>query len=446
MIKERYIKFWTLALLQVVLVGNLQTLPANATYGAALPFLYFFAVCGFFIPCALMTKRLAIQYPVTGGAYIWCEKAFGPKVGFFTANLLWISNLLWYPSIFALISANFAYLFKPELASNPYYIIGASLIFFWAITLLNCVGISISTLLSTICSVIGIILPMTLIIFCAFYWWFTQQPTSIEFDRASMIPDLQHFDQWSYLIAIVDSLFGLEIVAVHAGNVENPEKNFPRSLAISSVLLIILLLGAEISIATIVPKEELSVLTGLLDALQSFFASTPFKYLFIPFLLIVLIGNIGSTMAWMLGSTRSMFVASQHNHAIKYFQKTNSAEAPVGVLIAEGFIFTLACGAFLLFPKVNDTFWLLLVLASTISLIYYIILFSSSLKLLSFQFSAILGAMTCMLALFFGFIPPDTLSLDEKFLYRSILSGGLVLALTLPIVILLFSRFKKMDE
>ena len=49
----------SLALLQIAIVGNLQILPANASYGLLLPILYLIGIVGFFIPCLLMVAELA---------------------------------------------------------------------------------------------------------------------------------------------------------------------------------------------------------------------------------------------------------------------------------------------------------------------------------------------------------------------------------------------------
>jgi glutamate:GABA antiporter len=143
--QQKFLKIWSIALLQIVIVGNLQILPANASYGSSLPFLYLFAVIGFFLPCVLMVAELATTRPQTGGAYIWCEQAFGPKIGFFTVCILWISNLLWYPSIFSLIAANFAYLFDVSLAQNKMFVVGFGAILFWLFTGLNCIGVKFSS-------------------------------------------------------------------------------------------------------------------------------------------------------------------------------------------------------------------------------------------------------------------------------------------------------------
>lgn len=183
--QQKFLKIWSLALLQIVIVGNLQILPANASYGSYLPFLYLFAVIGFFLPCTLMVAELATTRPQTGGAYIWCEQAFGPKVGFFTVCILWISNLLWYPSIFSLIAANSAYLFDVSLAQNKMFVVGFGVILFWLFTGLNCIGVKFSSRTSIMCSVMGIIIPMMLIIVGGIIWWASGKPLAISFSKAA---------------------------------------------------------------------------------------------------------------------------------------------------------------------------------------------------------------------------------------------------------------------
>ena len=96
------------AMINIVIVGNLQMMTANALYGYELFFFYLLGTLTFFIPCMLLVTKLSISHPITGGAYVWVEKAFGKRAGFFTAALLWLSNLIWYPTIFTLIATFFA--------------------------------------------------------------------------------------------------------------------------------------------------------------------------------------------------------------------------------------------------------------------------------------------------------------------------------------------------
>ena len=460
-IKTKFLKTSSLALLQIVIVGNLQVLPANAIYGAALPFLYFLAIIGFFIPCSLMVAELATTRPQTGGSYIWCEQAFGSKMGFFTVCILWISNLLWYPTIFSLIAANFAYLFDVSLAQNKFFIVSFGLIFFWIFTALNCVGVKFSSKTSVVCSVLGVIIPMLLIIAGGIAWCVSGKPLAVSFNHATVLPDLFHISNPGLLIAIVISLFGIEVTAVHAGNVVNPRRDYPISLLISGVAVIALLLFSELAIAVIIPAKQLSVITGLLDALTIVFQEMHLSKYINLILLLVLLGNMGSVAAWMLGSTRGMYVACQKNHVAKFFQKVNRYEAPVGVLIAEAMIFTLVSLIFLMMPRVTDSFWLLMDLASQITLVYYIILFVSAIRLRHKPILAPgfmipggnrvqglimgLGILVSLLALGVGFLAPDDLAAADRRIFHWVSWIGLGIAFLLPLVILKAKRVSNTD-
>jgi glutamate:GABA antiporter len=451
-LQKKFIKLGSLAFLQIVIVGNLQALPANAVYGSSLPFLYLIAILGFFLPCVLVVAELATTRPQTGGAYIWCEQAFGQKVGFFTVCILWVSNLLWYPSIFSLIAANVAYLFDPSLAQDKIFVVCFSVILFWLLTGLNCLSVKFSSLSSVVCAVIGIIFPMIIVIIAGIVWLLAGKTRAISLSGAAFLPDISHFNNVGLLIAVVISLFGIELTAVHAGNVFKPSRNYLFSLLISSVTVIILLLFSEMAIAIIIPSEKLSVVTGLLDALMIFFHEIHTPYFVMPVLLLVLFGNIGSVAAWMLGSTRGMYVACQKNNVTKFLQKINRYESPIGVLIFEAIIFTLVSSIFLIFPHITDSFWLMLTLASQVTLIYYIIIFIAGIRLryipslsegfvipggmLVLWLIMLTGVATSFLALIVGFIPPENLANDNIMIFHIIMATGLTVTLGLPFLLL----------
>ena len=454
--QKKFLNIGALALLQIVILGNMQIVPANAVYGLSLPFLFSLAILCFYVPCVLMVAELATTHPQTGGAYIWCEKAFGAKVGFCAVTLLWIANLLWYPSIFSLVASNFAYLFNPELAQNKTFVMIFSLVLFWSFTLLNCTGIRMSSTISMWCSVFGIIMPMLLIIICGLFWWLSGKPLAISTQNTPLVPDLLHLNNLGYLISIIMTMFGIELTAVHAGNVVNPKRDYPISLLISSIATLGLLFLSALAIAAIIPSDKLSIVTGLLDSLTIFFHQAGLDKVAIFILFLIFIGNIGSVAAWMLGSTRGIYVAAQHNHVASFLQKINKYESPVGVLIFEAIIFTLASGVFLLFSQVTNTFWLLLDLASQVTLIYYIILFISAIRLRYLPTEAPgfqipggkiiiwalmgLGACTSLLSLCIGFIPPANLNSHEIFLFHLVMSIGLIISICLPFVFFLFKE------
>lgn len=454
--QQKFLNILSLTLLQIVIVGNLQVLPTTAAYGAALPMLYLCAVIGFFLPCILMVAELATTHPQTGGAYIWCEQAFGAKIGFITVSILWIANLLWYPSIFLLIAANFAYLFDISLAQNKTFIISFGILLFWLFTGLNCIGVKFSSRTSIIFSIIGVIIPLLLVIVGGCFWLLSGKPSAVPLDKPAFLVDVAHFKNVGFLIAIVISLFGIELTAVHAGNVKNPRRSYPLSLLISSITVLVLLILSALAIGIIIPVENLNPITGLLDALIQVLHNMYLPMLIFPILMLVFLGNIGSIAAWMLGSTRGMYVACQNNHVAPFLQKVNRHEAPVGVLLFEAIIFTIFGSVFLFFPRVTDSFWLMLDLASQVTLIYYIILFCSAIRLRykpaltkgfiipggNLVMWIVMGAgiLTSFVALCTGFIPPDDLGKSEVFMFHVVMVAGLLTALGLPIMILICKK------
>ena len=302
----------------------------------------------------------------------------------------------------------------------------------------------------------GIILPMVLIIAGGIRWWMLGNPLAISLNKTAFLPDLSQIHNVGLLIAIVISLFGIELTAVHAGNVVNPKRVYPVSLLISSITVLALLLLSELSIAAIIPANKLSVVTGLLDAIVVLFQEMHLPQIITLVLLLVLAGNIGSIAAWMLGSTRGMYVACQKNHVAKFLQKVNRHEAPIGVLIFEAIIFTLLSMVFLLFPRVTDSFWLLLDLASQVTLIYYVILFIAAIRLrylpvladgfvipggnLILWIIMLIGAFTSFMALCTGFIPPVNLDKSGIFIFHLIMCIGLGITMLLPALILIFKN------
>lgn len=117
-----------------------------------------------------MAAELATAFPNTGGIYVWVREAFGKRAAFITIWLQWIYNVVWYPTILAFIAATLSYLFAPELGNNKFYLLSTVLVLFWLFTTLNCFGMKISSIMSTVGATLGTIFPMLFIIVLAVFW------------------------------------------------------------------------------------------------------------------------------------------------------------------------------------------------------------------------------------------------------------------------------------
>nr|WP_277813363.1 amino acid permease [Cellulosimicrobium sp. MM] len=84
-----------LAMLTVVVVASLRSLPAMASYGLGSVTLFIVPAILFLVPTALVAAELATGWK--GGVFTWVREAFGERAGFVAIWLQWIQNVVWYP-------------------------------------------------------------------------------------------------------------------------------------------------------------------------------------------------------------------------------------------------------------------------------------------------------------------------------------------------------------
>src|SRR3990167_5004481 len=213
---------FSLVMINVIAIDNLRSLTAGAEYGLALVFFYALAILLFFLPSVLITAELATAWPTTGGAYIWVREAFGPRFGFLAIWLQWIYNVVWYPTIFSFVAGILAYSIYPPLVDNKLFMFSVTLGTFWGITLLNCLGLKISNIISIVGAIVGTMFPMILIGSLGMLWLYLDRPSQISFSISNLIPNFSNLNNLAFLTNVLFGLMGIEMSAVHAGDVRNP--------------------------------------------------------------------------------------------------------------------------------------------------------------------------------------------------------------------------------
>ncbi len=135
-------------------------------------------------------------------------------------------------------------------------------------------------------------------------------PLAIHFSSHSFFPSLNNFNNLAFLTTIIFGLMGLEMSAVHAGDVSNSQQDFPRALFWSENLILISLILGSLAIALIVPVNQLSILSGLTEAYVAFFNSYHLLF-FIPIIIsLIIIGSLCSISTWVIGPTRGLLIAT----------------------------------------------------------------------------------------------------------------------------------------
>ena len=442
--------FFRLVMINVIAVDSIRTLTFSAVYGFSLVFFYLLMGLLFFIPTALVSAELGTGWPTRGGIYVWVREAFGKKWSLVVIWLNWIYNLIWYPTIMALIAGIFAYLFNPELANSKLYMCCSVLVLFWAATLINCFGMNLSSALSTAGALIGTILPMVLIAALGAAWVIQGKPMEIQFTWGQFFPKETQAENLAFLTNVLFGLLGLEMAATHAAEMRNPTRDYPRSLLVSAIIILLTIVLASLAIAIVVPQHELSLATGIMQAFAIFFEAYHLSWLLPLIAICIILGGLSGVGAWIIGPTKGLLVASTDGTLPKFFSKTNQYGVPTRILLTQAILVSLLSLLFILMPTVNNSYWILSVITAQLSLLVYIALFASAIKLRyykpdvarSFRIPGKMtgiwlvagpGALTCAIVILFGFIPPEQVPFKSVFFYESILIASMAIFCLAPL-------------
>lgn len=445
---KKILSVFSLVMINVIAVDSLRTLPISAKLGYPLFFYYIVAALVFFIPVAMVAAELATAFPNTGGLYIWVREAFGRKAGFITIWLQWIYNVVWYPTIMTFISVTLSYLIAPHLNGNKFFMLSSAISLFWLFTFLNCFGMKLSSLVSVIGATIGTILPMLAIIILGAVWLFKGYPLSSE-STISWIPDFSSIGNMTLFSAILFGLIGMEMSAVHAEEVRNPQRDYPRALFFSTLIIISTLTLGSLAIVIVVPVEKLNVVSGLIDAYKIFFNAYHIPWMTSIIAILIIVGSLCGVSAWIIGPTKGILVSARDGAIPHWFARVNKYGAPTAILFAQAIIFTILSSIFILLDSINEAYWLLSDLSAQMALLVYILMFSSAIRLRYTQpersrnfkipggnfmmwLVAGSGIMTCLIAMVIGFVPPSQIPIGNLFFYYGFLIIGLIIFVVIP--------------
>lgn len=449
--KKHSLTLFSLTMITVGSVDSIRNLPATALFGSQLIFYFILGALFFLIPTALVSAELASGWAKQGGIYIWVKQAFGKKMGFLAIWLQWIENVIWYPTILSFVAGTIGYLINPELTANPYFLWTVIVSCFWGATLLNLRGMSSSAMFSNLCSLAGLLLPMSLIIGLGVAWITQGNPLQIQFDVPSIVPHLSDHSMWVSLTAIIMSFCGIEIATVHANDVENPQHAFPKVLVYSVGIILSTLILGSLAIAIVLPQGDINLVAGIMQAFEAFFSSYHMQWMMPVVAVMLVLGGLGGVSNWIIAPTTGLLVAAEDGNLPDAFQRTNAKGAPVVMLFTQATVVTVLSGLFLFMPSVNGSYWLLTALAAQLYMLMYFIMFAAAIKLRLAEpnhprqfkipggiwgmcFVAGVGIVGVCTTLAVSFIPPEGIDVGSFARYELTLIIGLLLMCSPPFI------------
>ncbi len=453
---HKKISLFALVLLVVSSIDSIRNFPAAALFGSSLLFFFFFSAIVFLIPTSLVAADLSTSVEGKGGVYQWIRAAFGEKAAVLAIWLQWINTMVWYPTILSFIAGTAAYLIDPALAENKAYLVTIILSVFWGLTFVNLKGIHFSAKVNTICTLIGTLFPMALLIVLGVSWILNKEPVHIEFSARSIFPTLGTATNWISLTAIMASFLGMELSGVHVNDIDNPRKNFPKALLISVIVIVISQLLGSLTIAAVLPQKEIHLVDGIMQVFSDFFRVFHIEFLTPVLTLLIVVGSVGLIINWLIAPAKGLLHAAEFGYLPPFFSKLNKHGAASRILIAQAILVSFFCLAFLLIPSVNGFYWFLTDLSTELYMFMYVIMFFAALHLRKklpakrdafripggkwgMRTVCSLGLIGCFITLVVGYFPPDGIDVGTPLRYASMIFFGNILMIA---PVLLFYWYK----
>ena len=338
---KRTLNIFLLAMINIAAICSIKNWPITAEYGFASLFYFIVSIAFFFIPISLVSAELATGWPDRGGVYSWIKAAMGHRLGFLAAWLLWIENVVWYPTILSFIAGTIAFCFSPDLASNTLYLFCMILGTFWLATLINLLGMKISGWVSSLGVIVGTMIPGILIIGLAFLWMINGKHSHIDFTWNAFIPSMDSPKQLALLTGVLLGFAGMEMSAVHARDVKNPQRDYPSAILFSAVVIVAFSLLGTLAIAIVIPQRDINLVSGGIEAISFFLKSYNLGWTVPIIAFMVALGAMGGVSTWAAGPSKGLLAAAQDGDFPPILHRVNKNNMPVALLIFQGIIVTI---------------------------------------------------------------------------------------------------------
>lgn len=447
--QTRILGTFALSMISVSAIIALRNLPTLAKNGLSVVVILALAALLFFIPLALCCAELASGWPKNGGIYAWVKEAFGEKSGALAIWLEWMESVVWLPAVLSFIGAGIAYVIDPVLSHDRYFMLFTMLIVLWSGTLLNFLGTQTSGWISTFGIISGSIIPGIAIIFLGGYWLTTDQVSHIEITRSSLVPHFSSLSSFAYFTAIALGFAGIEVAAFYVQDTKEPKRTFPRATFISAFIIITIYTLGSLAVAVVIPKEEMQLSSGMMQAMSKFFTFLNMPWAITIFGFLSVIGGLALLNTWILGPSKGLLVSAMNGDLPKFARRTNKHGSPVAILLMQAIVGSALISMNLFIPTMNQFYWIFQTLAAQLILMMYLMVFMSVIKLrytqpdvkrvyhvpggtIGIWLIAGVGALFCVLAFFVGFVPPDEYQFIGQKTYAFILLTGIFLFCSPP--------------
>ncbi len=359
---------------------TLDTVATSAAIGVQGLTFFILGALFFYIPYGFVTAELGSAWPEEGGIYVWIREAYGERVGAISAWLYWINVAYWAPAVFVIFAGTLAVAFWGGMSRTWEEIIVVALI--WVVVGIGILPMAWSKWVNSTSAVVKVLVLLALgIVGVAFV---LKSGAANSFAIGEWRPSFGL--NYAFLPVIIYNFCGFELMSSAAGATRNPKKDIPRMVLLSGLVIVGAQLFGSFGILASVPLQDLSIVSGMSDAMKLSFDSVlggSATALFNIFVVLLLFSFVGNMVTWSIGANHSMGSTGLDRSAPGLFGHVNRRfKTPDYAFVLMGVIATLLTVVnYAFFATKESVFWSIFALSSIVFLLPYLLMFPALLVL-----------------------------------------------------------------
>jgi glutamate:GABA antiporter len=258
---QKALKRFDIVFLIIAAVISLETLGQVSVFGAeALTWALVLAIA-FLIPYALIFAEVGAAFREEGGAYTWVRNAFGRGAAAIAALLTWVTQPVWVGGSMAFLAAETVDTYLFPLSTGSFGDYAFKVAFIWITVTAAIISLRRGKWLPTVGAVLKIALLGFFVLTTAIYAF---QHGVSGLAAGDFSPTL--LGLFGSVPILLFAYLGFESSNSAAGEMENPARDVPISIARSAVTAALCYLLPILAILLVVPADDITGIGGLLEA------------------------------------------------------------------------------------------------------------------------------------------------------------------------------------
>ena len=150
-------------------------------------------------------------------------------------------------------------------------------------------------------------------------------------------------DSLSYISVIIFNFLGFEVVCTYAGSMADPRRQIPQAIVTGGVVIAAIYLFSAFGIGAAVPTRDISVDSGLIDAVSLMTGRTGGLLVGIVALLF-LVTLFGNMISWSMGvNSTAAYAAERGDMPAVFARRRKDNDMPVGSALVSGIVASAVC-------------------------------------------------------------------------------------------------------